>query len=90
MLYVSHGLTTHRRGQRGWVLCELGDQLYTLSRVLEGAWEFAQPVQMCSVDLEKAFHHVPRGVLWGVLQEYGVSDPLIRAVCSLQLNFIVP
>ena len=30
------------------------DQLYTL----EGAWEFAQPVQMCFVDLEKAFDRV--------------------------------
>ncbi|KAK0147792.1 Craniofacial development protein 2 [Merluccius polli] len=59
------------------------DQLYTLCRILEGAWEFAQPVHMCFVDLEKAFDHVPRGVLWGVLREYGVSDPLIRAVCSL-------
>ena len=27
------------------------DQLYTLPRVLEGAWEFAQPVHMCFVDL---------------------------------------
>ena len=24
-------------------------------RILEGAWEFAQPVYMCFVDLEKAF-----------------------------------
>ncbi|TWW64289.1 hypothetical protein D4764_03G0012970 [Takifugu flavidus] len=59
------------------------DQLYTLSRVFEGAWEFAQPVHMCFVDLEKAFDRVPRGVLWGVLREYGLSGPLIRAVCSL-------
>ncbi|TWW54863.1 hypothetical protein D4764_0100890 [Takifugu flavidus] len=55
------------------------DQLYTLSTVFEGAWEFAQPVHMCFVDLEKAFDHVPRGVL----REYGVSGPLIRAVHSL-------
>ncbi len=37
------------------------DQLYTLSRVLEGSWEFAQPIHMCFVDLEKAFNCVPRG-----------------------------
>ncbi|KAG1932899.1 hypothetical protein F2P79_020886 [Pimephales promelas] len=35
------------------------DQLYTLYRVLEGSWEFAQPVHMCFVDLEKAFDCVP-------------------------------
>ncbi|KAI3355686.1 hypothetical protein L3Q82_004279 [Scortum barcoo] len=52
-------------------------------RVLEGLWEFAQPVHMCFVDLEKAFDRVPRGILWGVLREYGVRGPLLRAVRSL-------
>ncbi|TWW55191.1 hypothetical protein D4764_09G0002400 [Takifugu flavidus] len=52
------------------------DQLFTLAGVLEGSWEFAQPVQ-------KAYDRVPRGILWGVLQEYGVEGPLIRAVQSL-------
>uniref|UniRef100_A0AAV2MQG6 ribonuclease H n=1 Tax=Knipowitschia caucasica TaxID=637954 RepID=A0AAV2MQG6_KNICA len=54
-----------------------------LHRILEGSWEFAQPVHMCFVDLEKAFDRVPRGVLWGVLREYGVRGPLLRAVRSL-------
>ncbi|TWW77869.1 hypothetical protein D4764_12G0012590 [Takifugu flavidus] len=65
------------------LLSLLVDQLYTLSRVFKGAWEFAQPVHMCFVDLEKAFDRVPREVLWGVLREYGVPGPLIWAVHSL-------
>ena len=44
---------------------------------------FAQPVYMCFVDLEKVFDRVPQGVLWGVLQEYGMPDALIGAVRSL-------
>ncbi|KAJ0057066.1 hypothetical protein NL108_000911 [Boleophthalmus pectinirostris] len=38
---------------------------------------------MCFVDLKKVFDRVPRGVLWGVLWEYGVRGPLLRAVRSL-------
>ncbi|KAI3357457.1 hypothetical protein L3Q82_015500, partial [Scortum barcoo] len=60
-----------------------GPALYSPGRVLEGLWEFAQPVHMCFVDLEKAFDRVPRGILWGVLREYGVRGPLLRAVRSL-------
>ncbi|KAK3528573.1 hypothetical protein QTP70_003741 [Hemibagrus guttatus] len=59
------------------------DQLYTFHRVLEGSWEFAQPVHMCFVDLEKAFDRVLCGILWEVLWEYGVRGPLLRAVLSL-------
>ncbi|KAI3373497.1 hypothetical protein L3Q82_022095 [Scortum barcoo] len=65
--------------------CGTLDQLYTLHRVLEGLWEFAQPVHMCFVDLEKAFDRVPRGILWGVLREYGVRGPLLRG-CSVSVR----
>ncbi|TWW71482.1 Cubilin Precursor [Takifugu flavidus] len=63
--------------------CGTTDQLFTLAGVLEGSWEFAQPVHMCFVDLEKAYDQVPRSILWGALREYGVEGPLIRAAQSL-------
>ncbi|KAK3521202.1 hypothetical protein QTP70_000769, partial [Hemibagrus guttatus] len=74
---------------RGITLLSLPRKVYSrvLERrvrpVLEGLWEFAQPVHMCFVDLEKAFDCVPRGILWEVLWEYKVRGPLLRAVRSL-------
>ena len=59
------------------------DQLFSLSQIFEGMWEYAQPVYMCFVDLEKAYDRVPRGLLWEVLKEYGVPEPLRRAIRSL-------
>ncbi|KAI3359234.1 hypothetical protein L3Q82_002752 [Scortum barcoo] len=55
------------------------DQLYTLRRVLEGLWEFAQPVHMCFVDLEKAslrlvFDRVPKS--WYSVGSAPVACPL--------------
>ena len=57
------------------------DQLYTLSRVIEVAYEFAQPVHMCYVDLEKAFDCIPLKILWEVPLGYG--GPLMQAIGSL-------
>ena len=48
------------------------DQLFTLSRILEGTWEYAHPVYMYFVYLEKVHDQVPREKFWEVLREYGV------------------
>ena len=56
------------------------DQLFTLAGLLEGSWEFANPVYMCFVDLGNVYDHVLRGILWGVLREYGVLLQDIRSL----------
>lgn len=41
------------------------DQLFNLSGLLRASWEFAHPVCVCSVDSQKAWDRVPRGVPQG-------------------------
>ncbi|KAI3376864.1 hypothetical protein L3Q82_000121 [Scortum barcoo] len=53
--------------------------------LLEGLWEFAQPVQStCALFmvLEKAFDSVPRGILWGAAPQDLQHVLELRAVCS--------
>ena len=54
------------------------DQLFTLAKILEGAWEYAYPVYMYFVDLEKVYE-----ILWEMLREYRVRGSLLRAIQSL-------
>lgn len=50
-----------------------------------GGGVFTQPVYMCFVDREKAYDHVPQGVLWGVLREWGFSGSMgLMACCHRQ------
>lgn len=66
------------------------DHLYTLSRVVEGAWEFAQPVHSSFVDLRRACNLVPQWVplecdtaVWSTLHASTVPLYILYALCSL-------
>lgn len=66
------------------------DHLYTLSRVVEGAWEFAQPVHSSFVDLRRACNLLPQWVpvecdtaVWSTLHASTVPLYILHALCSL-------
>lgn len=58
--------------------------VFILSRIFEGAWQFTHSVHICSVDLEKAFNHIPRSVLWGgSLGVWGVQPDALSHLFSV-------
>ena len=59
------------------------DQLFILQQIAEKAWEYAQPVYISFVDLEKAYDRVDRRLMWRTLEEYRVDRQLIGAIASL-------
>ena len=66
----------------------LAVEQWTSSSPSAGSWRLHgsspnRSVYMFFVDLEKMFNCVPWGVLWGVLREYGVPDPLTRSTVVL-------
>lgn len=65
---------------RSWTLY----QLYALFRVLEGLWEFTQPIQMCFWDVEKAFESVPCSIMWGCSWSMR-SKALCQGLCCLYM-----
>lgn len=67
------------------------DLLFTLSGLFEVQGEFAHPVYVCLVNLEKVNDRVLWWVLWVVLQKYGLPGPLlwdIRSLYNLRKNFV--
>lgn len=62
----------------------MGYRTFTLTWVLEESWEFAHPVYLCYVKLEKAFDYIPRGTLWwGVGGVSVIMGPLFSSIQSL-------
>lgn len=67
------------------------NKLYTLVRILEGSWEFAQQVYMCFIDPEKVNECAPQDALWGewqmlMIRAWGwhqLTEPLSTAVMHL-------
>ena len=49
------------------------DQIFALQQISEKSWEYANEVNPCFVNLEKAHDHIPRDMLWTVLSQYGID-----------------
>ncbi|VDP49614.1 unnamed protein product, partial [Soboliphyme baturini] len=49
------------------------DHTFALRQIAEKSWEYAQPLYMCFLDLEKAYHRIPCNSLWTCLCAYGID-----------------
>ena len=49
------------------------DQIFALQQIFEKL-EYAEKVNACFVDLEKAYDRIPRDKLWAMLLQYGIGS----------------
>ncbi|XP_060759628.1 protocadherin beta-11-like [Neoarius graeffei] len=62
------------------------DQIAALRIFLEKSWEYSIEQHICFLDLEKAFNRIPRGKMWKVIGETGISNRLLKAIRSTYEN----
>lgn len=58
------------------------DMIFAIKRMMDKHWEYAKPLYIAFLDLEKAFDRVPRDRLWEMLEKYQIPYHLRRAVRS--------
>ena len=66
-----------RRGRR------TTEQIFILRNIIEQVIEWNANLYVCFVDFEKAFDSIDRGVLWGIMGEYGIPSKLITMVKAM-------
>jgi hypothetical protein len=62
------------------------DLIFTLRQVMESRWEQKLPMLITFLDLEKAYDHLPRKVVWDCLKRKGIRTGLIERIKSTYMN----
>ena len=55
--------------------------------IIQKAREFQKNLYFCFIDYAKAFHYVLHNILWKILKQMGIPDPLtclLRNLCAGQ------
>eukprot|EP00111_Clytia_hemisphaerica_P018594 TCONS_00054984-protein len=65
------------------------DAIFTVKLAMKKRREHNSETWILFLDLVKAFDRVPRELLWGVLEKFGVPLKIVRILKSLHQNFKV-
>jgi hypothetical protein len=62
------------------------DLIFALRQIMDSKWEQKLPMIMAFLDLEKAYDHLPRKIVWECLKRKGISKGLIERIQSTYVN----
>ncbi len=62
------------------------DQVFILKTVMEKCREFNKPLNMCFVDIQKAYDSVNRELLWKICRHYGVTEKIVKLLQLIHKN----
>ena len=63
------------------------EQMFILKNIIERVIEWNSNLYVCFVDFEKAFDSIDRGILWGIMGEYGILQTVLKLITIIKAMY---